>query len=268
MNTVSVSKSARNVIIFLVDGMRPDGLRLADTPFLDEVLARGAYTFHARTVMPTTTLPCITSLFFSVPPEIHGIRENVWQSLPKPIPGLFDVIHQQGLSAATFYNWEPLRDLSRPGSLAASCFLEDVPDDGGQIDREVSALALSWLQSHEWAFSFVYMQNTDTTGHSHGWMSDPYLSAISNADRCIQQICRVLPEDTVVIITSDHGGHDNTHHSDQKEDMTIPLMMYGPGIPMGREISGQVNIMDLAPTVVRFLGLKKPEGWMGKAISL
>jgi arylsulfatase A-like enzyme len=72
----------------------------------------------------------------------------------------------------------------------------------------------------------------------------------------------------VVIITSDHGGHDNTHHSDQKEDMTIPLMMYGPGIPMGREISGQVNIMDLAPTVVRFLGLKKPEDWMGKAIFL
>ena len=268
MNMVSVSKSVRNVIIFLVDGMRPDGLRLADTPFLDAVPARGVYTFHAESVMPTTTLPCITSLFFSIPPEIHGIRENVWQSMPKPIPGLFDVIHQQGLSAAAFYNWEPLRDLSRPGSLAASCFLEDLPDDGGQTDREVSALALSWLQSHEWAFSFVYMQNTDTTGHSHGWMSDPFLAAISNADCCIQRICRVLPEDTVVIITSDHGGHDNTHHSDQKEDMTIPLMMYGPGIPMGREISGQVNIMDLAPTVVRFLGLKKPEDWMGKAIFL
>jgi len=128
----------------------------------------------------------------------------------------------------------------------------------------VSALALSWLQSHEWEFSFVYLQHTDTTGHRYGWMSDPYLAAIGNADRCIQQICHVLPEDTVVIITSDHGGHDNTHHSDQKEDMTIPLMMYGPGIPKGREISGQVNILDIAPTIVRFLGLEQPEGWMGR----
>ena len=43
------------------------------------------------------------------------------------------------------------------------------------------------------------------------------------------EICRkgdcFPPEDTVVIITSDHGGHDNTHHSDQEEDMTIPLVI-------------------------------------------
>lgn len=265
---IPVSESVKKVIIFLVDGMRPDGLHLADTPFMDVVLGRGCYTFHASSVMPTTTLPCHTSLFFSIPPDVHGIRENVWRPLPKPIPGLFDVIHQHELAAAAFYNWEALRDLSPPGSLAASCFLKDVPDDGGQSDREVSALALSWLQSHEWAFSFVYMHNTDKTGHRFGWMSNPYLAAISNADRCIQKICRVLPEDTVVIITSDHGGHDNTHHSDQMEDMTIPLMIYGPGIPRGREISGQVSIMDVAPTVLRFLRLEQPEEWIGKAISL
>jgi predicted AlkP superfamily pyrophosphatase or phosphodiesterase len=265
---VCIDKYVRNVAVFLVDGLRPDGLRLAHTPFMDEVLDRGAHTFRARSVMPTTTLPCHTSLFFSIPPGIHGIRDNVWQTLPTPVPGLFDVIHQQGLSAAAFYNWEPLRDLSRPGSLAASCFLADVPDDGGQSDREVSGVARSWLQSHEWAFSFVYMHNTDKTGHRYGWMSDPYLAAINNADCCIQQICRILPEDTVVIITSDHGGHDNTHHSDQEEDMTIPFMIYGPGIPQGREIREQVSIMDIAPTIVRFLGLEQPEGWMGKAIRL
>ena len=70
----------------------------------------------------------------------------------------------------------------------------------------------------------------------------------------LKRVCRILPEDAVVIVTSDHGGHDNTHHSDQEEDMTVPLMMYGPGIPKGREIDGPVSIMDIAPTVVRFLG--------------
>lgn len=263
---VSLGNASKSVIIVLVDGMRPDGLRSARTPFMDEVLDRGVYTLRASSVMPTTTLPCHTSLFFSVPPDVHGIRENVWQSLPTQAPSLFDVIHEQGLPAAAFYNWEQLRDLSSPGSLAASFFLRDAPEDNGQSDREVSALALSWLQSHEWAFSFVYLHNTDKTGHRYGWMSDSYLTAISNADRCIQQICRILPEDTVVIVTSDHGGHDNTHHSDQEEDMNIPLMMYGPGIPRGREISERISIMDVAPTVVRFLGIEKPAGWLGKEI--
>lgn len=268
MGKVSDREHAKNVIVFLVDGMRPDGLRLADTPFMDEVLRQGAYTFNMRSVMPTTTLPCHTSLFFSIPPDVHGILDNTWHSLSKPIPGLFDVIHQQGLSAASFYNWEPLRDLSRPGSLAASCFFRDAPDDGGQSDCKVASSAAAWLQAHEWAFAFVYMHNTDKTGHRYGWMSDAYLDAIGNADRCIQQIARTLPADTTVIITSDHGGHDNTHHSDQKEDMTIPLMIYGPGIPKGIEISSQVSIIDLAPTIVRFLGIEPPEGWMGKAIFL
>ena len=133
MQMVSIGKSVKKVVVFLVDGMRPYGLRLAHTPFMDEVLEQGAYTFHGRSVMPTTTLPCHASLFFSIPPDLHGIRDNVWQALPTPIPGLFDVIYEQGLAAAAFYNWEPLRDLSRPGSLAASCFLKDVPDLRGAM---------------------------------------------------------------------------------------------------------------------------------------
>ena len=262
----SLSGSSGRAIVFLVDGMRPDGLQAARTPFLDKVLERGAFTFKARSVMPTTTLPCHTSLFFSVPPEVHGIRGNTWQVLPTHIPGLFDVIHQNGLSAASFYNWEELRDLSRPGLLKASFFVKDIPEDNGQADRDVSSLAFSWLRDHEWSFAFVYFHHTDKMGHDCGWMSASYLEAIANADRCIQDICGSLPEDAMVIITSDHGGHENTHHSDLEEDMTIPLIMYGPGIPRGEEICDVVSILDIAPTVVRALGIEEPDSWLGKAI--
>jgi len=260
--------NSKKVIVFLVDGMRPDGLESAQTPFLDQVPLRGAFTYNARSVMPTTTLPCITSLFFSCPPKVHGITGNEWTSLARPIPSLFDFIHQQNLPVASFYNWEPLRDLSRPGSLAVSYFLEDVLDDEGQVDRELSTLAAAWLQSHEWAFSFVYLQNTDKVGHLHGWMSPQYLGAISNADRCIRQVCSVIPEETIVIITSDHGGHEKTHHSDMKEDITIPLMIYGPGIVGGHELAGEVSIIDIAPTATALLGLETPQSWMGRNLAL
>jgi predicted AlkP superfamily pyrophosphatase or phosphodiesterase len=256
----------RHVIVFLVDGMRPDGLQAARTPFLDQLREKGAHTFGARSVMPTTTLPCHTSLFFSVPPEVHGIRDNTWQALPAQIPGLFDVLHHCGLSAASFYNWEELRDLSRPGLLKASFFVKDSKDDDGQADRDVSALACSWLGTHEWSFAFVYFHNTDKTGHGRGWMSASYLDAIANADRCIQEVCGILPEGTMVIVTSDHGGHENTHHSDLEEDMVIPLIMCGPGIPRGEGIRGDVSILDIAPTVVCALGIEKPDGWLGKEI--
>jgi len=263
----SSGEPLRHAVLFLVDAMRPDGLLTAKTPFLDQVLMRGVYTYRARTVMPSTTLPCHTSLFFSVPPDIHGILDNVWKSFPKPIPGLFDIIHEQGMPVASFFNWEPLRELSQPGSLAASFFIRDNPGDDGRCDRELTSMARSWLSSHEWVFSFLYLHNTDKTGHASGWMSNAYFGAIANADRCIESICSILPEDTLIIVTSDHGGHDHTHHTDAEEDMTVPLIMHGPGIPKNLELTENVSIMDIAPTIVRFLGLAKPEGWQGKEIS-
>ena len=105
------------VILFLVDGMRPDGLQQADTPILDRLIATGSSTMRARTVMPSVTLPCHMSLFHSVGPDRHGITTNTWMPQVRPIPGLTDAIHAAGKRTAAFFNWEELRDLSRPGSL-------------------------------------------------------------------------------------------------------------------------------------------------------
>jgi predicted AlkP superfamily pyrophosphatase or phosphodiesterase len=62
----------RNLVLVVVDGMRPDGLQQARTPTMDPLIARGASTFAARTVLPSATLPCHMSRFHSVPPEGHG----------------------------------------------------------------------------------------------------------------------------------------------------------------------------------------------------
>ncbi|MCE5264526.1 MAG: alkaline phosphatase family protein [Deltaproteobacteria bacterium] len=263
----SSNPPARRAVLFLVDGMRPDGLQAAETPFLDRLIGQGAHTYQARTVMPSTTLTCHTSLFFSIPPETHGILDNVWKPFARDNHGLFQLLREAGLTAATFFNWEQLRDLWQPGSLAASLFLKDAPGDDGRTDRELSSLAFSWLSSHDWAFAFVYLHNTDKAGHASGWMSAAYLEAISNADRCIESICGSLPEDALVIVAADHGGHDHTHHTDLEEDMTVPLILRGPGIPKNLEIPGKVGIMDIAPTVARFLGLAWPDAWQGRAIS-
>jgi len=262
----SSKPAARRAVLFLVDGMRPDGLQAAETPFLDRLIERGACTYRARTVMPSTTLTCHTSLFFSIPPETHGILDNVWKPFAGDNHGLFQLFREAGLAAATFFNWEPLRDLWPAGSSLASLFLKDAPGDGGRTDRELSSLALAWLSSHDWAFGFVYLHNTDKAGHASGWMSPAYLEAIANADQCIESICSTLPEDVLVIVAADHGGHDHTHHTDLEEDMTVPLILAGPGIPKNLAIPGKVSIMDIAPTLARFLGLARPEAWQGKAI--
>jgi len=114
---------AKPVVLFLVDGMRPDGLQRADTPTMDHLIATGAHTMSARTVMPSITLPCHASLFLGVMPARHGITTNTWAPPARPVPGIFEVLHDEGYTAACFYNWEQLRDLGRPGTLDASFYV-------------------------------------------------------------------------------------------------------------------------------------------------
>ena len=253
--------STKNVLLILVDGMRPDGLQQAETPTIDQLIDAGTSTKSARTVAPSVSLPCITSLFLGVPPERHGITTNLWMPPARPVPGLVEQIHQAGGRAVSFYNWEELRDLSRPGSLYAAFFLWDV--ETPQSDRRLTNLAVEWLRQNPFTFAFVYLGYTDIAGHDHGWMSDQYISAITNADRCIDQLLGVLHEDSLVIVTSDHGGHDRTHGTESPEDMLIPLVMRGPGFSPGSVLPDPVSILDIAPTICGWLGIDPPRQWAG-----
>ena len=66
------------VILISIDGMRPDGLIKCNNPYVDELKKMASYTFDARTVFPSVTLPCHMSMFHSVPPERHGTTTNIY----------------------------------------------------------------------------------------------------------------------------------------------------------------------------------------------
>jgi len=249
-------------VIFLVDGMRPDGLKEAETPNMDKLMETGAYTLSGRTVMPSSTMPAIVSLFMGVEPEQHKALD-VWVPLPRPAPTLIDVYKKADRRTASFYNWEPLRNIALPGSLDISFFTSDLTPLG---DQELTEMAIMWLRKCKVDFAFVYLGHTDIAGHDHGWMSEPYLKAISDADMCIGQVLDVLDDERLVVVTSDHGGHGKGHGTDCEEDMTIPVIFNGPGIPVGKEIGRTVEITDVAPTIASLVGLEAPKEWKGRAI--
>jgi predicted AlkP superfamily pyrophosphatase or phosphodiesterase len=276
----------QNLILFLIDGLRPDALARAHTPVIDELIAYGASTMAAQTVMPSITLPCIASLILGTPPDVHGITSNTWTN-PEPGPGLFELVARSQQRAASFYNWEQLRDLSRPGYLEASLFLKNDGEAEGAGDTALVEKATTYLvgaqnQQMPIHFTFVYLGHTDAAGHTHGWMSAPYLRAIENADACIGHLLATLrgESDRIngtpaytgatygVIITADHGGHDTKHGSEDDADMTIPLIIYGhPDFAPGQEIPGPVSILDIAPTLAAWMGLTPPSGWTGRILA-
>ena len=255
------------VVLVLVDGMRPDALTACDHPFLRDLTQKSTYCLKSRTVMPSVTLPCHTSLFMSVDPERHGILTNDWHAQVRPIESLTELVHRFEGKTAMLYNWEQLRDLARPGSLDFS-YMRHLPgDQEGSLasDRELTDVCLENLRREQPDFTFLYLGCTDESGHRSGWMSEPYLEAVSNASACIQRVFEALDEHTSLIVTADHGGQERSHGYDTPECMTIPILMYGPAFATGKELE-TLSIKDIAPTIAALLGIPAPRDWEGKSV--
>ena len=261
----------RRVVLFVIDGLRPDALPHSHTPQIDRLVAQGAYTWQAQTVIPSISLPCHLSMFCAVAPERHGVFSNAWTQPPSPVPSLIEVVHGASLGTAAFYTWEPLRDLAPPGALdIAYCRrLGDVP---GNSDLHIATAAATYLAEREPALTFVYLGATDEVGHRHGWLSEPYLQAVSQADQAIGVALETLRAngslaDTACLVLADHGWHDTDHSAGLPEDLTIPWIISGSGIRRAHRITGHVSIMDTAPTLAHLLGLSLPPEWYGQVVA-
>jgi predicted AlkP superfamily pyrophosphatase or phosphodiesterase len=256
------------VVLFLIDGLRPEAITAENMPVLyalKENKEKGGGTMVAKTVVPSSTLPCHMSLFHSVPPERHGIVTNHYTPPVRPIPGLFEVLSAARKRTAMFYNWEQLRDVARPGSLTFSAY-RNMKDPGGE-DEAIAYEATAELFDSGYDFAFVYFGDTDETGHSFGWLSDEYLQAAAKADTCVGMVLESLAETDIIIITADHGGHDRTHGTDSPEDTTIPFIFSGVALThLQDDASVDVSILDIAPTVLALLEIEKPQDWQGKSL--
>lgn len=258
------------VLLISVDGVRPDALvQLASA---QEVLCLGASSMHASSVIPPVTLPCHMTMFHSVDPNRHGTMTNTYMPQVRPVKGLCEVLKEAGKTSAFFYNWEQLRDLARPGSLAYSLMLkgrhEDTPDSPVATYRQsndaVTSAAIECMQKKEPDFVFLYLAFSDDAGHKFGWLSPEYFDALENSVQNIRWVLEKKPEEYTVLITSDHGGHGRTHGMDIPEDMVIPMAAIGPGFAPGSQLPDP-DLKDLAPTVCALLGVAPDEEWEGKS---
>ncbi len=71
---------------------------------------------------------------------------------------------------------------------------------------------------------------------------------------------RGLRDDTIVIVTSDHGEHFGEHHlfghglSLYHAEVHVPLLIFAPGAPRGLRIDRPVSLRDLPATVADLIG--------------
>jgi len=82
-----------------------------------------------------------------------------------------------------------------------------------------------------------------------------------------------LAENTLVVVTSDHGEEFGEHDSDRFYDahcstgydelLHVPLIVRAPGLPRNRRVGSLAQTIDLAPTILDLLGIEAPAAMQG-----
>jgi arylsulfatase A-like enzyme len=79
-------------------------------------------------------------------------------------------------------------------------------------------------------------------------------------------------ERTLVVVTADHGeelgDHGGLLHRDLLYDelLRVPLIVAGPGLGRGETVGALVEEVDLAPSILAYLGLPTPAGMEGRPV--
>jgi arylsulfatase A-like enzyme len=259
--TPTPQPAIKHVIILSIDGLRPDAIQLAPMPNLLELMKTSAYTLTAQTVHPSATLPAHASMLTGLCPSKHGVDWNDYLPEMGIAQGvdLFDIVRAAGLQTVMYVGKEKLQQVTDASSVDKFVWIND-------RDKAVMQNLLADFPQ-DFGVLFIHFATTDDMGHVYGWLSPEQLSVVFRADEAIGELLAALDtiglrDETLLIITSDHGGHDTIHGSSMPEDMTIPWIASGPGVE-ARQLSTQVHTMDTAATAAYALGLTIPEEWDG-----
>lgn len=258
-------KDAQRVILISIDGARADFVRDLDLPNLHSVAKKGSYTYSARTILPSQTLPAHTSMFTGYAPEKHRTRTNAWKRgkyVRKPT--IFDRLRAEGLTVKLMAAKEKFFHFKKPNS----AFEVEIIEEGS---RFMMRRVLETLSLRDYEFLFIHFKDPDQAGHDFGHESPLYEKAIKDVDVYIGLILSELKrtgrlDETTIIITSDHGMRGNSHGLDTPEEMMIPWLIIGPDIKEGHEIMEPVSIMDTAAVVLKLFNAPIPPDLDGKVI--
>lgn len=265
-----------HVIVIGVDGLSPDGIRNAQTPTIDGMIANGAVKWNVRTVLTTASSQNWASMIMGAGPEQHGIIDNDWErdehSLPPVVAGeegifptIFGLIRSQKPDAeiGAVYNWGGFGRLFEKKAVNY--------DKHFQTEDSTAADFTRYIKEKKPVFGFVHFDHVDHAGHHDGHGTPAYYAAVTKTDSLVNEILKSIKDagidkSTLVIITADHGGIGKGHGGPTPEEGEIAMVLSGKDIKHGYKIQQQVYTYDLAATIAFAFHITAPYAWTGRPV--
>ena len=186
------------------------------------------------------------------------------QGISRAVPTLLGAAFDAGLATGLIVQWLQLTFLVEAGPAAGFGF---------GTGAGVAQTAVRYLASPR-DFLFLHFDDCDHAGHATGYGPEnpDYLAALEGVDA---QLATVLDgvlarpnyadEAWMFVLVSDHGGEGTNHGARDALNRTIPLLFARPG--MSASTLASATHMDVAPTVLRYLGVDSTAAYDGRVVT-
>ncbi len=274
------------IVLISVDTLRADRLPAygydgVETPAIDRLAADGVLFERAWTHV-NVTLPSHASVFTGLLPHEHGVRDNAGYRLRETVPTLAAELRSHGYATGGFVSSYVLRGgtgIGRGFEVWDDDIAFETRRELGQLQRSgdvTLAAASEWLGSVAGSPFFLFMHLYEP----HAPYSppppfdsrhdDPYDGEVAAADAVVGKLIERLEnlgvyDEAVVILISDHGeglmDHGEMDHLIliYREVLQVPLIVKLPGGERaGERVGANAQLLDVAPTVFRLLGIDEP----------
>ena len=277
-NLAGAAPRVKHVFIISFDQGNPALIERADMPTFHQMVAEGAHTWSAYTVVPSVTLPSHTSMLTGVGVQAHQVLWNSYvptNGLVK-VPTIFSLAKARGLVTAMYVGKEKFKHLLLPGSVDS--FVWPQPEDDAKAVAQAFAGEVAQLKPN---LCFIHFRDPDTEGHAHGANSPEKLQALKDCDGALKVIkdaiaAAGLADSSVIILTADHGSHDTknkagntvgTHGSAETVDVLIPWVAWGKSVKKDFTITAPVVQYDTAATALWLLHVPLLESFWGRPVT-
>ena len=280
----------RNLLLVSLDTLRADalgcyGAARPTSPTIDARVAAEGTLFTAAFAPYPQTAGSHMTLLTSLEPCVHDVVGPLSAPLRPDAHTLAEQLRAHGYATAAFTEDGWITAATGFGR-GFGVFVEDTSAAIaiGQAE-ETFERGRAWIDAHRDVPWFVFLHTyqvhdpfTPPPGYRERVAPDAddalarYHGEVRYTDELFGRLLAALDamhvtDDTVVVVTSDHGehfgehgltGHDNSLYD---ELLRVPLLVRAPGlVPAGRRIDTPVGLVDLAPTVLDLLGVP-PMRW-------
>ncbi len=211
---------AKHVVLIGLDGWGAYSVNKAEMPNVKKLMEEGSYTLKKRSVLPSSSAVNWASMYMGAGPELHGYTE--WGSQTPELPSR--VVNKHGIFPTVF---SLLRESDPKAEIGCIC-------EWAGIRYVVDTLALSYDKNIT-----EKPQNPATAKCAVEYIKRPaYYEKLKELDGYIGQIIQAVKDagmldETIFIVTADHGGIKKGHGSKTMEEMETAFIAR-QGNPYGK----------------------------------